>query len=189
MTDFFTLNPRYERYELGVYPLEPRTVQNINIHPAGNIRYVVVGIAVLILILIISDSSNNSGEYIAYRTASGFIEILVKLVFISTVILGPIGLIISRCTNKRYKQLTTKGVLLNGTISAIYNEDVRYWTRSGWVRAPNYIFVTYSFTSPNGNTLSGEQMRIRDDLRDKLLPPVGTPIRVLYADEDTYVML
>ncbi|MBA3870941.1 MAG: hypothetical protein H0X30_17500 [Anaerolineae bacterium] len=189
MTDFFTLNPRYERYELGVYPLEPRTVQGYNIPILKLAPLITLFIVAALMLFIVLDATKGSRQHIDADTGVIVITVAVKIGLIALVTVGPFSLIFSVRTNKRYKQLTTKGVLLNGTISAIYNEDVRYWTRSGEARGPNYIFVTYSFTSPNGHTLSGEQMRARDDLRDKPLLPVGTAIRVLYADDDTHVML
>ncbi len=52
----------------------------------------------------------------------------------------------------------------------------------------NYIEVEYEFVADN-RIFRHKQVKRRDDLRDNLLPPPGTPVRVLYAAADTYIML
>ena len=53
----------------------------------------------------------------------------------------------------------------------------------------NYIEVGYEFVVDN-RVFSGTQVKRREDLKNKYrLPPPGTPIRILYADDDAYVML
>jgi hypothetical protein len=51
-----------------------------------------------------------------------------------------------------------------------------------------YIEVEYEFTT-NSHLLRGKQAKRREDLRGKRLPAVGTPVHILYADDDTYLML
>jgi hypothetical protein len=51
-----------------------------------------------------------------------------------------------------------------------------------------YIEITYDFIAYD-LFFRGKQVKRRNDLRGKPLPPPGTPVRILYADENTYVML
>jgi hypothetical protein len=49
--------------------------------------------------------------------------------------------------------------------------------------------VGYEFVVDN-RVFSGTQVKRREDLKGKRrLPPAGTPVRILYADDNTYVML
>jgi hypothetical protein len=83
---------------------------------------------------------------------------------------------------RRFRRLWQHGILRDGEIIAAKSKLVG--------RASSYYAViTYRFQTPKGHTLTGKQSRHREDLRHTGLPPVGTPIYVLYADDDTHVML
>lgn len=51
------------------------------------------------------------------------------------------------------------------------------------------IYVKYQFLTPAGITIQGEQKKSRSDLRGHPLPPPGTSVKVLYVDDDNYLML
>lgn len=51
-----------------------------------------------------------------------------------------------------------------------------------------YIEVEYEFVVDN-MIYRNKQVKRRTDLNDKTYPKIGTPVRVLYADADAYVML
>jgi hypothetical protein len=75
--------------------------------------------------------------------------------------------------------------LLRGTITAISGED-----DEGTYR----VKLTYAFRTPTGRTLSVSPQFVRDDLaptseQPQKLPPVGTPVVVIYADDTTFHVL
>ncbi|MFN8527071.1 MAG: hypothetical protein U0670_00475 [Anaerolineae bacterium] len=49
--------------------------------------------------------------------------------------------------------------------------------------------MKYQFVSPTGATLAGKLARSRNDLRGKLLPEPGNSVKVLYVDDQTYLLL
>lgn len=52
------------------------------------------------------------------------------------------------------------------------------------------ITASYQFVSPTtGNVITGRIQRERRDLQRVPLPPPGTPVRVLYADDEAHMML
>jgi hypothetical protein len=77
-------------------------------------------------------------------------------------------------------RLQAKGVLLEGELIQI--------ERHIHIRT-HYLIAEYRFTSPTGVERQGKQMAEREDLRGKNLPLAGAPVTVLYADDQTYVML
>jgi hypothetical protein len=109
--------------------------------------------------------------------------------------------------NGRRKQryLHENGRLLEGRITSATSE---YRNKN----QQHYVIIQYRFDSPEGTSQTGKQDMRRDDLRPDPLPgcwgrwftrgkqkrknadinrlPVyGTPVRVLYADESTHIML
>jgi hypothetical protein len=77
-------------------------------------------------------------------------------------------------------RLQAKGVLLEGELIQIepYIEGEQH-----------FLVAEYRFASPTGRKRQGKQTAEREDLRGKNLPLPGTPVTVLYADDQTYVML
>lgn len=56
-------------------------------------------------------------------------------------------------------------------------------------KPPEYVVkVNYTFETPQQRRLTGWVEVVREDLRDKL-PPAGTPITILYADDNAYTIL
>lgn len=51
------------------------------------------------------------------------------------------------------------------------------------------VKVRFRFLTPQGQTLSGQARQIRNDLRDRPLPPVGAPVAVYYRHEQSYRLL
>lgn len=88
-------------------------------------------------------------------------------------------------------RLRRHGILLEGVV-----------TQSQWVRKrrrrghhPLILVVYYRATTPDGRTITGRRAKQRPDLqgnalgRKRYYPPVGTPVHVLYVDDNCYVML
>ncbi len=194
MNDFFTLNPRYERYELGVYPLEYETV-----YGAERLK---LGSALLkgffLILMMTALFKYASIKSLRFPMDSTVADSIILIIAVGTAILAFTTEIINFFhglkMNKRYEQLVKSGMLLDGTIANIRVKEQRFSYRDKdfqmkEYRGTYYIVVTYTFTTPDQCLISAEQIRVRNDLRDKPLPPIGTPIRVLYTDENTHVML
>jgi hypothetical protein len=77
-------------------------------------------------------------------------------------------------------RLQAKEVLLEGELVQIerYIEGEQH-----------FLVAEYRFASPTGRKRQGKQMAEREDLRGKNLPLPGIPVTILYADDQTYVML
>lgn len=82
----------------------------------------------------------------------------------------------------RYARLRSSGRVLMGEIVSAQNRAVGR-------QRENVLLVDYRFTSPTGAVLHGRQRKYRLDLRSQFPPEPGTPIRILYADDDAYVAL
>ncbi len=194
MTDFFTLNPRYERYELGVYPLEYQTVYGAERLKVGSALLKGFLFIVMMTALFKYASIQSLRFPINPTLADGIILIIAGATALLACTTEIINFFHGLRMNKRYDLLIKNGVLLSGTIKNIYVKEQRFYYRDKnfqmkEYRGTYYIVVIYTFTTPDQRTITGEQIRIREDLRDKPLPPDGTPIRVLYADDNTHVML
>lgn len=196
MADFFTLNPRYERYELGVYPLEYQTVYGAKRWRLGGTSLRAL-LLVLMIAVLLKANSMNSGR----RAFSPVLADQIILIISAGAVLLAGGAEVENLfhtlnSNKRYQNLVSNGILIDGQITRIQVQEAKAYVRDKYppfqlreLRDTYYIHVVYTFTSPDQQVISGEQTRARNDLRDKPLPPVGTPIRVLYADDNTHVML
>src|SRR4051812_24373109 len=125
MAEFFTLNPRYERYELGVYPLEPRTVQGNKIPIFGLAAVITLVTAAALMMFIVLDRTRGSRQHIDADTGVSIMTFAVKAGLIVLVIVGSFSLILSARTNKRYERLVKNGRLLDGTITAIHVDELR----------------------------------------------------------------
>lgn len=87
-----------------------------------------------------------------------------------------------RRAKAKYARLRASGQVLMGEITHAQNKAVGR-------QKENVLLVDYRFVSPTGTTLSGRQRKYRLDLRSHFPPKPGTPIRVLYADDETFVAL
>lgn len=87
-----------------------------------------------------------------------------------------------RRARAKYARLRASGRVLMGEITHAQNKAVGR-------QKENALLVDYRFVSPTGATLSGRQRKYRLDLRSQFPPEPGTPIRVLYADDETFVAL
>jgi hypothetical protein len=81
-----------------------------------------------------------------------------------------------------YPRLTQNGILLEGEITRISGDTP---SKSNQY----FVSVKYQFQSPTGRILKGRAHAHRQDLRGKDLPPVGTPVTILYADDSAHMML
>ncbi|MBI1279494.1 MAG: hypothetical protein GC179_15295 [Anaerolineaceae bacterium] len=99
-------------------------------------------------------------------------------------------------TNNAYTRLVRDGILINGQIFEIRVREQRPRLLGSWLNKPQekglyFVDYIYKFTSPDEHLIFGKQTIVRPYkyLNDQILPPDGTPIRVLYADNNTHVML
>jgi hypothetical protein len=83
---------------------------------------------------------------------------------------------------RRFRRLWRNGILIDGEVVAAKKRITRR-------EFGHYVVITYSFQTPNGRTLTRKQSHLRNDLRNTPLPTVGTPVSILYADDDAVVML
>lgn len=81
-----------------------------------------------------------------------------------------------------YPRLVKSGVVREGYITHISGETASK-SRSYWVS------LKYQVKSPTGKVLKGSGRAHRQDLEGKQLPPVGTPVAVLYADDHAHMVL
>ncbi|MCL4239626.1 MAG: DUF3592 domain-containing protein [Anaerolineae bacterium] len=51
------------------------------------------------------------------------------------------------------------------------------------------VKVRFRFVTPHGQTLTGQARQIRNDLRDRPMPPLGAPVAVYYRHEQSYRLL
>jgi hypothetical protein len=196
MADFFTLNPRYERYELGVYPLEYQTVYGAKRWRLGGTAFRTL----LVILLIASIVKLESMKKVRPLFTPELADQIILIISAGAVLLAG-GAEVENFfhtlkSNKRYQNLVSNGILIDGQITRIQVQEAKAYVRDKYppfqlreLRDTYYIRVVYTFVSPDQQVISGEQTRARNDLRDKPLPPVRTPIRVLYADDNTHVML
>jgi hypothetical protein len=82
----------------------------------------------------------------------------------------------------KYAHLKSQSIFIGGTTRSVSKVD-NQWRLRGY-----YIEVDYEFWVDK-EVIKGTQIKRRDDLKGKPLPVRGTPVRILYADENTYVML
>jgi len=97
---------------------------------------------------------------------------------------GFVGVFIFGAVNsmRRWRKLIRHGRDIEGEIMSITGE-----TDSD---GDFQVKVTYMFRSPDGLTRKeGKASHMRRDLRDELLPPVGTPVLVRYFNDTMYEML
>ncbi|MBX3081468.1 MAG: hypothetical protein KF716_07505 [Anaerolineae bacterium] len=209
MAEYFTLDPRYKHYEYGGVKLAFKTVYN----EAYLERFDIFNLSFLALVAGVTFISFAQLDSSAGQKLNIF-TIGIGVVFIA--ITFGIIMKISRYveTLNKVKRLQYAGTLIDGTlISCVRNTKHPYW-RGDTMR--KYLSVRYEFTAPDQQHLLGTQIRILDEMWGKvpaspgtpvryrwthelainqpttgtfLFQPKGTPIRVLYADPETYVML
>jgi hypothetical protein len=194
MSHFFTLNPRYERYELGVYPLEYKTVYGAERPLLGATLMRGTLFALFMSGLFKFASFRGVRNPINPTLADGIILITIGATAILAITTEIINFFRTLRINRRYDQLVKNGALLEGEIINIREKEKIIQYRDNLfhqreLRGTYYVVVTYRFATPERQVVTGEQVHIREDLRDKSLPPTGTPIRVLYVDYNTHVML
>ncbi len=95
----------------------------------------------------------------------------------------------------RENRFFTRGSLLMGHVLSCHGhtettaETLGVQTYGGETGGPYRIDLTYTFHSPKGKTLKSSLKRERSDLRHIGLPTFGTPVAVLYLDDQHYKIL
>lgn len=205
---YFHLNPRYSRYELGVVELDRRSVMPIvkarpspllTFRTKPDLAMMLLYFGALMLIVCPLSLLINGG-FPAFRRFdlfdhAGEIALVCLLGIVAAYF---VSLPQRRRQQWIYRRLEKTRRLIDGTLieAAWRSEDFTYYQfeRSyGW-RERQYIetvlVARYQFVSPSsGQLLKGSTEWERRDLKGKPLPPPGTPIRVLYADDETHMML
>lgn len=79
------------------------------------------------------------------------------------------------------RHLSRHGKLLDGTLLSAYG---RYVNREGYK-----VTFRYQFPLSSGRYWTGERTVKRGDLRHAVMPPRGSPVKVIYVNDDSYRML
>lgn len=106
------------------------------------------------------------------------VQVIVGLAITGCYVLGVIAYCISW---RRLKRLENEGRVVQGSI-------VSYGKRIPWL-PQRYVIAHYQFTNDVGTVLKGRYPILLKRLEGKPLPPVGTPMAVVYADDRTYQAL
>jgi hypothetical protein len=80
----------------------------------------------------------------------------------------------------RTRRLEREGQLLHGRVAEAKGSR----GKNGY-----QVRISYTFISPEGETIKGSESRIRNDLRDAPLPASGTPVAVVYVGPGLYRMV
>ncbi len=83
-----------------------------------------------------------------------------------------------RSAVKHYPALKESKTILTGELMSV---------RRG--KTPDYLIVRYQFVSPTGALLKGEIARRHPDFQLAALPYIGSPVHILYLNDEVYVML
>lgn len=185
MADYFTLDPYYERYELGVVAMEYKTVYGRPTEPTA-IALAACAIGLLVAL-----------GFIYFRTRSAVLSDTAIVWLLGIGIGVPLFAVsmgwrlwLYLRTRHKLRKLRLTGILLNGILLGFEIIQIRY--RSSFNRSPDplpFAQVIYQFTTLDNQQLRGEQRRVLYEDWKRPIPTAGTPIRVLYADPETYVML
>ncbi len=88
------------------------------------------------------------------------------------------------------ERMIREGKVLPGTVVACAARDeLSAEAALGEVTRAYRVTLEYRFTTPEGATIEAQDEHDRPDLRRAELPPPGTPVRVLYLDDQTYAVL
>lgn len=121
------------------------------------------------------DVPGNTGNPNDMGLAAVFLG-FVSLLLVVSLIMGVFEYVQGR---RRYARLTAAGILLPGKVV-----DVDFKLAGKRFRR----IITYEFSAPGGQILQGKQSRSTPPIMGEL-PAPGTPVQILYADAQTYVML
>lgn len=205
--DYFTLNPKYERYELGIAELQRETffpfetiAKGVDL-PGGTagILGIIGSIGIFIIIFAIGQPSKQvgfRGSFVGMVIASLVLLVVLRIVYD----------LARKPEERRFNRLKQQGVLTDGKVTRAWYDleklvepNAMRVGSSGSIRWRRTLNVSYHFRTPEGHRLTGLQSHFidnhygRDIDRDALLnepvPARDTPIRILYLDEMTYVML
>jgi hypothetical protein len=198
MTEYFTLNPRYERYELGIAELQRESFFPLYIYEDPSEGNHILGVVFIIGMVVIF---GFFGGPLSSDPRQFFI--MFGLLAAVLVFLGIVTRVLSTPARRRFERLKKQGVLLEGMIERPYYKLSKSTRRNKygsimsitWTRTLN---VGYTFVTPSGRRLTGIQSHVIDRhynhvdelaLLNEPVPAKDTPIRVLYLDEQTYIML
>ena len=121
-------------------------------------------------------------EYLSSSTPYGLF--LLGAIAFGAFALGPL--------NKEWQshRFSRWGQLLNGRLDAVNGRDAVRWGSKSMMTRPNYdVSFEYSFRSPSGREIGGRRVVRRNDLRQQKFPEVGSPVKVLYINDQSYCML
>ena len=195
----FLMNPTYSRYELGVVELDPRIAAQRS-PPAVSVKTArtwagVLGFLVIILYMLATSRAESKTERLelSLELTVNMITALVPIL-LAALILNRLRPSV-RQRRSEYQRLRHSWRIVDGELVSLewrggdyswYN----YLRRREETWVDNLIIAQYKFVSPStGRVLTGWVKRERSDLKGSQLPPAGTRIRVLYADDEAHVML
>jgi hypothetical protein len=208
MAEYFTLDPAYEQYEVGVTELNFGTVFNKgSLSHFSSIHFFVTIGLLSIAIVFVAAQAYISGKLRPGNRSDDIILIILCAIFGGFVLITVRQFIVFLRTQNKLNHLLTAGSLIEGTIvNFAVNTKPAYWRGE---MPTKYYKVDYAFTTPDLQHLHGTQIKMiketesiprnpnqirtinamGEDETPYWVPAQGTSIRVLYADPETYVML
>ncbi len=103
---------------------------------------------------------------------------LLIAVFLGVPALGPLLDLL------RVRRMLRKGTLIYGVV-----QDAHGYTTGTRKNRRYTVRVNYEFIGSDGRKYTGEQKRTRRDLRNGVLPSVGTTVAIAFVDSSNYLML
>ncbi len=193
----FLLNPLYSRYELGFARLDNEVLRYWafpDINPESMKSWSWIAVAFIVLVMLFTTRADTKAESFALLFDFG-----VKTLVILSIGLGA-WILLNRMRPKvrrihrLYQRLRLTRTVIDGELISLEWRGYDYSYRDRMFRkytVIDYVITArYQFVSPTtGNVITGRVQRKRRDLKRVPLPPLGTPVRVLYADDEAHMML
>jgi hypothetical protein len=91
----------------------------------------------------------------------------------------------------RAKRLFEKGQMLQGTVVRCAGYDQPF-PPSTWEGTGSFVYairLEYSFRTPVGREVIRTEGRLAEDMQGQPLPEPGTPVLVMYLDDENYEVL
>jgi hypothetical protein len=193
-TDHFVLDQRYLRFQPGITEIAPETVRQMKTGDEVWLNIAAIVISGTIFFFIGLSVQNP---------LQGFPGGAIYYIILLFSLYGLYRLLVFLLWKLRpspAKRLNEDGLLVEGRLVRAWyevkKESLSSLADRSFTRTLN---ANYTFRTPMGHELSGKQVAketvYANSLNDKQfllnapLPPNGTPVYVLYADDNNYVML
>ena len=180
-----------------LYPKNLKYVRGESLKPTTSSGNGLVGVIFVVVFMVIFFGISGFGESMLRQFSSisrfgldmGNLMRSPLSIFmgIFVLIIGIISVVSIR-NARRMSRLSQTGSLLIGQASAVNGRWVS--TGSGSSRSRSYkVSVAYRVRLPDGRTVNGQDTATRSDLARGVLPVPGTPVAILYANDDDKMLL